>query len=172
MPADNIRDDRFAEIIQMILLPHEKSIIGGQLIQQQSDLRLVLGFQQIIDEIRKAGITFLPDRGRKAAGNQLPFLRKINAVIGLDKADQLGEIRVRNCHGGKRAPTAFTEISHGASAGRSLTPSSCRSRLAGSTCPKPTTAGCERAWAGYFLWECRSSGPPRPPGYPVACPRC
>ena len=88
----------------MLLFPHEKRIVGCQLIQDHRDFISVLFLQQMCHEIRKAGIAHLADGWRQAAGDQLALVGQINSIVGLDKSHHTLKVRVRNQHGGKGIP--------------------------------------------------------------------
>ena len=99
MAANQFRNDVLIEVVQMLLLPHEKGVVGGQLVDDQRDLRLVPLFQQMVDEFGKALVAQLAHGGRKPPGDELLFLRQVDAVGGFDEIHHPAEIRVGDRHG-------------------------------------------------------------------------
>ena len=94
MAADQLRDDIPAEIIQVLLLPHEEGIVGGQLVENQGDLVVLLLVQKVVDKLREGFVPQLFQRRGKPAGDELLFLAQVNAVAGLDEVHHPLEVRV------------------------------------------------------------------------------
>ena len=77
--AHQFRDDVVPEIFQVVYFPHEKCVVGSELVDQQSDFILVFCFQNMIHKLSKIFIASLPDRRGKPADNQLAFFCQVDA---------------------------------------------------------------------------------------------
>ena len=96
MALHQLRQDRVAEEMEVLLLPHEKCIVGGQPVENQLHICRVLLFQQVSDERAKIVIALLTQQGRQAACYQLPLLAEVDPILTVNEFDKFAEIFVAN----------------------------------------------------------------------------
>ena len=101
MALDDVGDDLLAEQVKVLLFPHEKGVVGGELIQQQGDEVVVLGLKHVVYKFGKAFVSPLLQGSGQATGDQLPLLGQVDAVVALDELHQPAKVAVGDGQGGK-----------------------------------------------------------------------
>ena len=168
---DKVRQDDVLKEVEVLLLPHEEGVVGGQPVQHQLQVRRVLLAQQLGDEGTEVRVPLLGEQGGQTAGDQLPLLAQVDAVLGVDEFDKLVKIFVANI-GQRHDLSSFSaglwQVIRGE--GDRSPGSAASSPPAGNTCRRSASVGSGWAWAGWSWAGRPPSCPRRPPG--CRCSRC
>ena len=124
--------------------------------------------QEVIKKRGKAVVSLLCHKGGQAAGDKLPLLRQVDAVLPVDKPGQTLKIAVRDVSQWHDSRTSFPRGFIHAAAG--CNPESASSfRLPGNTCRRPAFPCSGWAWAGCCPGGYPPCAPHRPPAGPPRC---
>ena len=92
--AHQLRQDGLDEEVEVLRLPHEEGVVGGQAVEYRLHVGGVAVLQQGGDKGGVAGVSLLADEGGETAGHQLPLLCQGDAVFLVDELCQTLKIVV------------------------------------------------------------------------------